>query len=230
MGGAKIGYAAQELGETDLGRGRLAWTLEVFPSWAGFWARFEAAAAAGDEAALQRLGAEQARLEESFGYNLEHKAESNLTGLGFDPEKIHRPIRELSGRSRERANLAPVLLAGADVLLLDEPTNHLDLEAVEWLEPYLLQFKGSVVFVAHDRVFLDRVGNHVLHVSGARPDFRRGPSAVPGVARGERKDPRPARRPNLEAKTRTRWTMSGASGQGPQGQPGPVQAQGRGGR
>ncbi len=200
MGGAKIGYAAQELGTDDLTRGLLAWTLEVFPSWAGFWARFEAAAASGDEAAMVRLGAEQARLEQAFGYNLEHKAESILSGLGFDREKFHRPLKELSGGWRERAKLARVILAGADVLLLDEPTNHLDLEAVEWLEAYLLQFKGSVVFVAHDRVFLDRVGTHVLHLSGARPDFRRGTFSQYLEWREENAKTRARQAANLEAK------------------------------
>jgi ATP-binding cassette subfamily F protein 3 len=65
-------------------------------------------------------------------------------------------------------------LQGADVLLLDEPTNHLDLEAVEWLEDYLLNFRGTLAFVVHDRIFLNRVGTHVLFLGGARPLLRKG--------------------------------------------------------
>lgn len=78
------------------------------------------------------------------------------------------------GGWRERAKLARVLLQGADILLLDEPTYHLDLEAVEWLEEYLLNFKGTLIFVAHDRIFLERVGTHVLFLGGAKPVLRPG--------------------------------------------------------
>jgi ATP-binding cassette subfamily F protein 3 len=66
-----------------------------------------------------------------------------------------------------------VLTAGADVLLLDEPTNHLDLEAVEWLEEFLMEFKGVLIFVAHDRVFMDHVGTHVLYLGTSKPLFRK---------------------------------------------------------
>ena len=82
-------------------------------------------------------------------------------------------MEQLSGGWRERAKLARVLTAGADVLLLDEPTNHLDIEAVEWLETFLRAFTGILVFVAHDRVFMDNVGTHILYLGGARPVFRK---------------------------------------------------------
>ena len=96
-----------------------------------------------------------------------------LSGLGFSRQKWELPIRQLSGGWRERAKLARVLTAGADVLFLDEPTNHLDLEAVEWLEEFLLEFKGILVFVAHDRVFMDHVGSHVLYLGASKPIFRK---------------------------------------------------------
>ena len=78
-----------------------------------------------------------------------------------------------TGGWRERAKLARVLTAGADVLLLDEPTNHLDVEAVEWLESFLMDFKGALVFVAHDRIFMDKVGTHVLYLGLSKPVFRK---------------------------------------------------------
>ena len=116
---------------------------------------------AGDAAALTRLAAEQAELESRFGYNPEHKAESVLMGLGFREQDFHKPVGQFSGGWRERAKLARVLVQGTSVLLLDEPTNHLDLEAVEWLEAFLMDYKGALVFVAHDRVFMDKRNNFV---------------------------------------------------------------------
>ncbi len=119
-------------------------------------------------------GAKQAELEQVYGYNPEHRARAVLSGLGFAERKWSLPIRKLSGGWRERAKLARVLTAGADVLLLDEPTNHLDLEAVEWLEAFLMDYKGALVFVAHDRVFMDKVGTHVLYLGAGKPMYRRG--------------------------------------------------------
>ncbi len=175
---AGVGYVAQELAQADLAQGLLSFVLAVFPSWADFWLRWEAALAAGDGAgdqvALTRLAAEQAELEARFGYNPEHKAESVLMGLGFKERDFHKNVGQFSGGWRERAKLARVLVQGTSVLLLDEPTNHLDLEAVEWLEDYLLNFAGAVVFVAHDRIFLDKVATHVLPLGSARPVPRKG--------------------------------------------------------
>ena len=164
--GAGLGYVAQELTGTDLERRLVSWVLEVLPSWSDFWDEWERAVADHDEARLGRLSARQAELEHRFGYNPDHRARTILQGLGFSEADLTRRLGELSGGWRERAKLARVLLQGADVLLLDEPTNHLDLEAIEWLESYLLEFRGTLAFVAHDRVFLDRVGSHVLFISG----------------------------------------------------------------
>ena len=172
--GAMIGYVAQELDEYDLETNLLTWILEVFPSWRDFWSKWEKAAQDKDEATLAKLAGEQEELEHKYGYNPEHKARAVLTGLGFAEKKFHMPIRMLSGGWRERAKLARVLLEGSDVLLLDEPTNHLDLEAVKWLEEYLMNFKGALVFVAHDRVFLDKVATHVLFIAPETYRYRKG--------------------------------------------------------
>ncbi len=172
--GARLGYVAQELAGSDLEEPLLAWVMSALPSWKEFWRDWEHAHLAGDERAMLALSARQAEMEHSLGYNPEHRAKAILSGLGFSPENWPKPVRLLSGGWRERAKLARVLVAGADVLLLDEPTNHLDLEAVEWLEQYLLCFQGVLVFVAHDRVFLDRVGTHVLFLGGDKPAYRGG--------------------------------------------------------
>lgn len=172
--GARVGYAAQELADLDLDSGLLSWVLEALPSWADFWHEWEQAAHAGDRNKLEKLAARQAHLEQTFGYNPEHKAGAILLGLGFAKEQFEQPMRRLSGGWRERAKLARVLLAGADLLILDEPTNHLDLEAVEWLEQFLLAFQGALIFVVHERTFLDNVASHVLFLGGSKPVVKRG--------------------------------------------------------
>lgn len=170
----RLGYVAQEMDENLLETPLLTWVLEVLPDWSEFWSEWEAATEAGDESALRTLGARQAELEQIFGHNPEHRAKTVLSGLGFAERKWHMPMKQLSGGWRERAKLARVLTAGADVLLLDEPTNHLDLEAVEWLENFLLDYKGVLIFVAHDRVFMDKISTHVLYLGGSKPMFRKG--------------------------------------------------------
>ncbi|MFZ5426356.1 MAG: ABC-F family ATP-binding cassette domain-containing protein [Thermodesulfobacteriota bacterium] len=172
--GARLGYVAQELAASDLEEPLLAWVMSALPSWKEFWREWEHANLEHDENALAKLCVRQAELEHSLGYNPEHRAKAILSGLGFPDDAWPNPVKLLSGGWRERAKLARVLVAGADVLLLDEPTNHLDIEAVEWLEEYLLCFPGVLVFVAHDRIFLDRVGTQVLFLGGDKPAVRNG--------------------------------------------------------
>ncbi len=177
--GCRLGYVEQEMDEARLATPLLSFVLDVLPDWNDFWEEWESAAdhhaATQDEAALAALAIKQAELESKYGYNPEHRAKTVLSGLGFAEHKWHMTLGSLSGGWRERAKLARVLTAGADVLLLDEPTNHLDLEAVEWLEAFLLDYQGVLVFVAHDRVFMDKVGTHLLYFAGTgKPVFRKG--------------------------------------------------------
>ena len=171
--GCRLGYVEQELSSEALQTPLLAYVLDVLHDWSDFWAQWEEAAASGNEPRLAQLMQRQGELESAYGYNPEHRAKAVLSGLGFAESKWCRKLEELSGGWRERAKLARILTAGADVLLLDEPTNHLDVEAVEWLESFLLDFKGALVFVAHDRVFMDTVGTHVLYLGLSRPIFRK---------------------------------------------------------
>ncbi|TDH29289.1 ABC transporter ATP-binding protein [Segetibacter sp. 3557_3] len=112
------------------------------------------------------------------GYNVNYKAEEVLHGLGFSNDDLSRPYKEFSGGWRMRVLLAKMILQAPDVLLLDEPTNHLDLPSIEWLEKYLINYKGSVVIVSHDKYFLNKMVNKIvelyqrqLHIYTGNYDF-----------------------------------------------------------
>lgn len=171
---ARVGYVEQEMQGDVLTQQLLSWVLSALPSWNEFWEDWEEAVADGDNARIEKLVHRQAEFEELYGYNPDHKARAILTGLGFADDDLFKSLGELSGGWRERAKLARVLLQGADILLLDEPTNHLDLEAVEWLEEYLLSFRGALAFVVHDRIFLNRVATHVIFLGAGKPVLRKG--------------------------------------------------------
>jgi ATP-binding cassette subfamily F protein 3 len=114
---------------------------------------------------LDRYGHDLERFAHEGGYEMASRVDAVLHGLGFDPEDARtRPLAGLSGGERGRVGLARQLVVPADVLLLDEPTNHLDLETAQWLEDYLRGVDETVIVVSHDRAFLERVVDHVLHV------------------------------------------------------------------
>jgi len=169
----RLGYVEQELSEAALEQSLMDYVLTAVHDWGEFWNEWEKAVQSGNPNALTPLMARQAELEAQFGYNPEQRAKEVLSGLGFTSSKWPLSLRQLSGGWRERAKLARVLTAGADALLLDEPTNHLDIDAVEWLENFLQGFEGALIFVAHDRVFMDKIGTHILYLGLSRPVFRK---------------------------------------------------------
>jgi ATP-binding cassette subfamily F protein 3 len=117
------------------------------------------------EAVLERYAPLRDQFEARGGYTYEDQTKHVLMGLGFSPEEQDMPVAHLSGGQKTRAYLARLLLESPDLLLLDEPTNHLDLQAIEWLEGYLNVWEGTVVLVAHDRYFMDRVVSKVWELT-----------------------------------------------------------------
>jgi len=97
-------------------------------------------------------------------YSATARAGKLMQGLGFKPEELEHPVSDFSGGWRMRLNLAQALMCRSDLLLLDEPTNHLDLDAVIWLEEWLLSYRGTLLLISHDRDFLDKVAGHILHI------------------------------------------------------------------
>jgi ATP-binding cassette subfamily F protein 3 len=106
--------------------------------------------------------------EVAGGYDVEHRTDEVLAGLGFSLEQMEEPVTTLSGGQKTRVALAKALLADPDLLLFDEPTNHLDLEMLEWLEGFLSSWSGAFLVVSHDRYFLDRVTKRTLDLSFGR--------------------------------------------------------------
>ena len=130
---------------------------------------FEEQMATTDGPALERLmeryGELQAQFEDMGGFQVENRVEEVLSGLGFKSTDFDRDCGELSGGWQMRVVLSRLLLQGPDILLLDEPTNHLDLESLQWLENFLQTYRGSLVFVSHDRWFLNRLSSHIAELS-----------------------------------------------------------------
>lgn len=118
----------------------------------------------GDEKTLHEYSDKLHELETLGGYNIHHKTEEVLQGLGFANADLNRPYKEYSGGWRMRVLLAKMILQQPDLLLLDEPTNHLDLPSIEWLEKYLQHYQGSVVIVSHDKYFLNRMVTKIVEV------------------------------------------------------------------
>lgn len=121
---------------------------------------------------LEALYQSYNRLNQEFelmnGYAWQSEITGVLKGLGFLEEEFRKPVCTLSGGQKTRVSLGKLLLSKPDIILLDEPTNHLDMESIAWLETYLLNYPGTVIIVAHDRYFLDRVVTKIVELDQGR--------------------------------------------------------------
>ncbi|MCF6464040.1 ABC-F family ATP-binding cassette domain-containing protein [Clostridium sp. Cult1] len=128
--------------------------------------------AKGESEKLNQLMTQYSNILEEFnnlnGYGYESEIKGVLKGLGFKDEEFDKNVKVLSGGQKARLSLAKLLLEKPDILLLDEPTNHLDIDAIRWLESYLLEYKGAALIISHDRYFLDNVVTKIFHLENLR--------------------------------------------------------------
>jgi ATP-binding cassette, subfamily F, member 3 len=158
--GSRIGYIAQEAPGGD------ATPFETV--LAADTERAALMAESEREGDSHRLAEVHERLIAIEAHSAPARAARILVGLGFDEEAQHRPLESFSGGWRMRVALAALLFSQPDLLLLDEPSNHLDLEAVLWLEDFLISYPATILLVSHERDFLNNVVDHILHLSGGK--------------------------------------------------------------
>ncbi|HEX5420826.1 MAG TPA: ATP-binding cassette domain-containing protein, partial [Gammaproteobacteria bacterium] len=161
--GWRIAHVLQEISATE--RSALDYALDGDDQLRAIESRIARARTGADGAAEALAHAEFA---DADGYTARARAESLLLGLGFKSDETDMPVAHFSGGWRMRLNLAQALMCRSDLLLLDEPTNHLDLDAIVWLEGWLQRYGGTLVVISHDREFLDRVCNVILHLDNRK--------------------------------------------------------------
>lgn len=157
-GQCRIAHMAQEVEASE--RSALDYVLDGHHVLRRLEAELLAAESAHDDHAIAHCHGE---LEHIHAYEAPVIAKKLLHGLGFQEADLSRAVSDFSGGWRIRLNLAQALMCPSDLLLLDEPTNHLDLDAMLWLEDWLKQYAGTILFISHDRDFIDSLATHILH-------------------------------------------------------------------
>lgn len=157
-GGCRIAHMAQEVAASS--RSARDFVLDGDFELRRLERELADAEARGDDHAIAHLHGE---LDIHEAWSAHRRAEALIRGLGFADSDADRPVSAFSGGWRIRLNLAQALMRPSDLLLLDEPTNHLDLDACLWLENWLRKYQGTLLFISHDRDFMDRVATHLVH-------------------------------------------------------------------
>jgi len=155
----EIAHVSQELDATD--QSAIEFVMDGDRELRATERAIAAAESANDGVALGNLHAQYAAIG---GYDARSRAGKLMHGLGFASDDESKPVRAFSGGWRVRLNVAKALMCRSDLLLLDEPTNHLDLDAVIWLETWLRNYPGTLLMIAHDREFLDRTVDRIVHL------------------------------------------------------------------
>ncbi|WP_395338702.1 ATP-binding cassette domain-containing protein [Ningiella sp. W23] len=143
----------------DKGESALEYVIAGDTKLVALRAEQQAIEAGGDG---NKIGLIHEKLAQAGAYDIEARAAIILSGLGFTKAQLSNALSEFSGGWQMRLNLARALLCPSDMLLLDEPTNHLDLDAVLWLESWLATYKGTLLLISHDKVFIDNCANHIV--------------------------------------------------------------------
>ena len=168
-GNLAVAHVAQEVGASE--EPAIEFVLDGDTELRATERQMAAAEAADDGHRIAEL---HGHYDSIGGYHARSRAATLLHGLGFTTDDEQRPVREFSGGWRVRLSVAKALMCRSDLLLLDEPTNHLDLDAVLWLEQWLQDYRGTLLLIAHDRDFLDRICNRILNIEQGRIDVYRG--------------------------------------------------------
>ncbi|MFD2191482.1 ATP-binding cassette domain-containing protein [Pistricoccus aurantiacus] len=180
-GGQRIAHMDQEV--AALARGIKDYVLDGDRALRDTERALKDAQAAGDPHREAEL---HGHIETLDGYSAPARAAQLLVGLGFDQRDLERPLADFSGGWRMRVNLARTLFMPSDLLLLDEPTNHLDLDALLWLEQWLIRYPGTLLLISHDRDFLDAVCGHIVHFDQRKLTLHRGNYSAFERARAEK--------------------------------------------
>ena len=120
------------------------------------------------EALMEKYTQLTHRFEQADGYSCRSEVTGVLKGLGFTEEEFSKQVSTLSGGQKTRVALGRLLLTRPDLIILDEPTNHLDMSSIAWLETWLINYKGAVLIVSHDRYFLDRIATKIIELDGGK--------------------------------------------------------------
>ncbi len=190
-----VGELTEDKGEIDIARGKRLGLVSQIPHYPAGYTVEDVLATAGER--LNAMQARMRKLEELMavssdrallseydellsrfemlgGYDAEVRRSKVANGLDIPPAMRGQLFDSLSGGEKTRVNLARLILEDTDILLLDEPTNHLDMHATEWLEDYLLHFKGTVLAISHDRWFLDKVAQRIIEIVNGKAEFYNG--------------------------------------------------------